>query len=276
VEAAELRARVAAIPWYHCIDLGQGVVTPGVSHSSIPSAALPDFRGRSVLDIGAWDGYYSFLAERGGAARVVALDHYVWKLDWAARQEYWARCAREGVLPDPDREAEFLDRAGLPGRRGFDLARDALESRVEPVVGDFMSMDLEPLGRFDVVLFLGVLYHLTEPFTALRRLRAVTRGLAVIETQAIQVSGHRGEPLLRFLAGDELNRDHTNWAELSEPALRAMCRASGFRRVETRVGPPRRPLLVRALRRVRDVAGAGTERARTRRWRIVVHAHAED
>ena len=180
------------------------------------------------------------------------------------------------MLPDPDREAEFLDRAGLPGRRGFELARDALESRVEPVVGDFMSMDLEPLGRFDVVLFLGVLYHLTEPFTALRRLRAVTRGLAVIETQAIQVSGHRGEPLLRFLAGDELNRDHTNWAELSEPALRAMCRASGFRRVETRVGPPRRPLLVRALRRVRDVAGAGTERARTRRWRIVVHAHAED
>ncbi len=276
MEAAQLRARVTAIPWYHSIDLGQGVVTPGVSRSSIPPAALPDFRGRSVLDIGAWDGYYSFLAERGGASRVVALDHYVWKLDFAARQEYWDCCARDGVLPDPGREAEFLDHAGLPGRRGFDLAREALGSRVEPVVGDFMSMDLEPLGRFDVVLFLGVLYHLTEPFTALRRLRAVTRGLAVIETHAIQVSGHRNEPLLRFLAGDELNRDHTNWAELTEPALHGMCRASGFRRVETRVGPPRPSLPALALRRVRDVAGAATDRARTRGWRIVVHAHAEE
>jgi hypothetical protein len=67
--------------WFHSIDLGQGVVTPGAMKSAALLSEenkhlhLPNFRGKSVLDIGAWDGYYSFLAERGGASRVVALDH---------------------------------------------------------------------------------------------------------------------------------------------------------------------------------------------------------
>src|SRR5215472_4538138 len=126
MDSAELRARVDAVGWYHSIDLGGGVVTPGVSKTQTPRSALPDFRGRSVLDIGAWDGYYSFLAERSGATRVVALDHYMWQLDWPARQAYWDACAAQGVLPDPRRDSDFLQQDALPGRRGFDLAREAL------------------------------------------------------------------------------------------------------------------------------------------------------
>ena len=99
----ELRARADSLAWYHQIDLGQGVTTRGQSKGPFLTAEhMPDLAGRSVLDIGAWDGYYSFLAERLGAARVMALDHYVWGVDIAARQAYWDECADQGVLPDHD------------------------------------------------------------------------------------------------------------------------------------------------------------------------------
>src|SRR5215212_405478 len=90
-EARELYHKVTAIPfWFHSVDLGMGVITPGVkSHErlreELASLRLPDLRGKDVLDIGAWDGFFSFAAERLGAARVVALDHHVWGLDREAK-----------------------------------------------------------------------------------------------------------------------------------------------------------------------------------------------
>src|SRR3954454_18825307 len=102
-EARELHRNVAAIPyWFHSIDLGMGVVTPGFKSSrshrkELASFRLPDLRGKSVLDIGAWDGFYSFAAERLGAARVVALDHHVWGLDWEAKHRYKAECQARGI-----------------------------------------------------------------------------------------------------------------------------------------------------------------------------------
>src|SRR5258706_6059935 len=92
--ASELASRVRAMRWHHRIDLGSGLVTPGLA-DRLPELerTLPEMAGGSVLDVGAWDGYYSFLAERRGAARVVALDHYVWGVDLAARNVYLAECA---------------------------------------------------------------------------------------------------------------------------------------------------------------------------------------
>ena len=84
---AELEQMVeSAGTWWHSIDLGQGVVTPGKKSArflakELHSLQLPDLTGKSVLDIGAFSGFYSFEAERRGAARVVALDHYVWSID---------------------------------------------------------------------------------------------------------------------------------------------------------------------------------------------------
>ncbi len=250
--------RVASVPWHHSIDLGHGVVTPGLSESQLlPDSALPEFEGRSVLDIGAWDGLYSFLAERRGASRVVALDHYVWGVNLTARNAYWQECEAKGTLPDPDRDlTEFWDNS-LPGRRGFEIAREALGSHVEPVLADIMTVDAADIGTFDVVLFLGVLYHLPEPFSALRQVRRLTKDVAVIETAAVDL-GHQGPPpLLAFYAGNELDSDHTNWFAPSEAALHQMCRAAGFTRTETRLGPPRR-------RGWRDRSARG--------YRLVVHA----
>jgi tRNA (mo5U34)-methyltransferase len=277
VDTAELSTRVAALRWHHAIDLGGGVVTPGLAHRfTALEQTLPDMAGRSVLDIGAWDGLYSFLAEQRGAARVVALDHYAWGVDLAARNVYWEECTRAGVMPDHDRDEVDFWRDDLPGRRPFELAREVLRSRVEPVVADFMTADPEQLGRFDVVLHLGVLYHLREPFAALQRLRRVTREVAVVETEGIVVPGHTDEALLRFYPGDELGGDYGNWFATSEVALHGMLRAAGFRTVTTVVGPPggeahgsggAAHVAVAALReRVRP------RREPVGRYRLVVHA----
>ena len=237
----EIEERVRALGWYHSIDLGDGIVTPGQSVTTpLVSGQLPDMTGRSVLDIGAWDGYYSFLAERCGASRVVALDHYAWGVDMPQRQEYWDQCAARGEFPDHSRDEDDFWNADLPGRRGFDLAHEVLNSKVEPVVADFMTTDLDSLGTFDVVLYLGVLYHMQEPLTALERVRRVTREVAVVETEAIDVAGYANTELVRFVAGNQVNADFGNWYLPSIETLRSMCRAAGFGRVDTVAGPPQR------------------------------------
>jgi tRNA (mo5U34)-methyltransferase len=264
----EVQRGADTIDWYHTIDLGDGVVTRGSSQAPvIPDEHLPDLRGKSVLDIGAWDGYYSFRAERSGAERIVALDHYVWCLDWGARQGYWNECRERGELPDPDRDLrDFWLPQEMPGRRGFDFARAVLGSKVEPLVADFMSTDLAALGTFDVVFYFGVLYHMLEPLTALKRVRQVTGEVAVIETLAISVAGYEQESLLSFFPGDEAAADHTNWYAPSEQALIGMCRAAGFRSVDARIGAPPSP--ARARRRQTPPF-----QPRVQPYRAVVHAY---
>ena len=102
------------------MDLGDGLVTNGDSNPNdllSSPGSIPDVRGKSVLDIGAWDGKYSYKAE-AGAAHVVALDHYVWKFNPPARQAYYDECAAKGLLPDPDRiDHDFLLGEVMPGSR---------------------------------------------------------------------------------------------------------------------------------------------------------------
>jgi tRNA (mo5U34)-methyltransferase len=237
MDAEQLRRRVEGIDWYHTMDLGHGVVTPGaVPLDALPEDLLPDFSRRSVLDIGTWDGANAFRAERLGADRVVALDHYAWGVDIWRRHSYWTACAQRGELPDHRRdETDFWD-PSLARKRGFDLAHEALHSSVEPVVGDFMISDLDQLGSFDVVLYLGVLYHMREPLTALERVRRVTNQVAVIETEAVHLRGQGRSSLLGFCPGSELADDFGNWFLPTEAALHSLCRAAGFTGVVTKRG----------------------------------------
>jgi len=207
-------------------------------NNEITVEQLPPFERRSVLDVGAWDGYYSFLAERRGAARVVALDHYSWGVDIPTRDRYWKQCGDAGTLPDHELDTTEFWRADLPGKRGFDLARASLESKVESVVADFSTVDLTTLGTFDVVLYLGVLYHMKEPLASLERVRSVTREVAVIETAAVRAPGDAGHSLVLFHVGSELNRDFGNWYQPNLEALCALVLAAGFSRVEVVQGPP--------------------------------------
>ena len=252
--------------WHHSIDLGDGVVTPGGKtpyhiYDELNRLRLPDMRGKSVIDIGAWDGYYTFHAEHFGATRVVALDHYAWSIDFEkasayTKTQYEARRPIRAFHTLPG----IWDPVGLPGKRGFDLAYRLRSSHAQVVVDDFMTTDLDALGTFDIVLFLGVIYHLEEPLRALRRLRALTAGVAVIETEALLLPGRSDQPLWRFVQGDELNADPSIFWVPTAEGLRAMCLAAGFGTVDIVSGPPRRRSSRRRLKAIY--------------YRAVAHAHA--
>ena len=139
-------------------------------------------------------------------------------------------------------------------------------------------MDLDTLGLFDVVLYLGVLYHMKEPLTCLERLRSVTTQVAVIETEALHIENVDNACFLQFHAGNALQADYGNWYVPTIEALKAMCRAAGFSDVQTVVGPPVGPpvdTLSRKERRLRRDNGLPpTDRlsAPTCTYRAVVHA----
>lgn len=253
-QASHVHERLATVPfWWHSIDLGHGVVTPGYNDADymrrvLDALRLPSLEGQSVLDIGAWDGYFSFEAERRGARPVVALDHYAWSLDYgvAAPELGLADPTPSRVLdsevPEPLRDTPAAWRPDtLPGKRGFDVARELLGSGVEEIVGDFMDMDLDELGSFDLVLYLGVLYHMENPLAALRRVASVTRRLAVIETAAVVVAGAEDHALCEFYESDELQGDVGNWWAPNAKALTGLCRAAGFSSVELLDGHPYGP-----------------------------------
>jgi tRNA (mo5U34)-methyltransferase len=223
--------------WWHSIDLGQGVVTNGYKppktlQAELESLRLPDLTDKSVIDIGAWDGFFSFEAERRGARRVVAIDHFVWSLDLPNHIRYTHECKERGVAPLPYEDTPNWQPDQLPGKRGFDTASRALDSEVESVVGDFMTIDPEPLGTFDVVFFLGVLYHMEDPLASLRRVASLTKGVAIIETHAIVVPGYEHLEICEFYSSNQLNWDVSNWWGPNLKALEGMCRAAGFARVE--------------------------------------------
>jgi tRNA (mo5U34)-methyltransferase len=229
----------------HSLNLGHGVVTPGVRSSlhlreAWDSIGLPDLRGKSVLDIGAWDGWFSFEAERHGAARVVALDRYVWALDWEAKRRYRRECAEKGLAPEPyTQRPELFDYEGLPGKYGFDLAHRIYKSDVEVVVADLMTADLDLLGTFDIVLYLGGLYHMEDPLTALRRVRRLTKELAIVETAGVVVPGREETPLFRFYPPDDkLSGDPSNFWAPNLAGLEGICAAAGFGRIEVAARGP--------------------------------------
>jgi tRNA (mo5U34)-methyltransferase len=261
-EGAALRARVEAVAfWCHSIDLGSGVTTPGIktpAHHAreLAALALPDLRGKTVLDIGAWDGFYSFVAEERGAARVVACDRFAWALDREAKEQYRAGCQARGVPPEAFDRVEGLWRFDdLPGKRGFDLAHAVRRSRVEPLVADYMALSVESVGPFDVVLYLGVLYHMEDPLAALRRVRALTREVAIIETEAVAIGGFERQPIAEFFPPDaKLAGDPTNFWAPTAPCLIGLCDTAGFGRVELLTEPPR------------------PARGRLARYRLVAHA----
>jgi tRNA (mo5U34)-methyltransferase len=274
----ELQARTDELMWFHTIDLGNGVKTKGIGVQSTGAEILPDVKGKTVLDIGAWDGKFSFLAEKGGASAVTALDHYAWGVDFVARGAYWSECIAKGVFPDQSRDETDFWRPELPGRRGFEFAKATLNSAVEPLVTDFATTDLDALGQFDVVLYLGVLYHMKEPLTCLERVRSITKEVAVIETEAVHINGLDHEALMQFHAGSSLQTDFGNWYVPTIEALHQMCKVAGFSDVRTVHGPPealpqkpggRRAKLQRGLDRARGANNSPP----SENYRAIVHAY---
>ena len=181
--------------WHQRWEIFQNVFTPGRNsvEALLENSGVPrDLTGKRVLDVGAFNCCCSFECERRGASEVVALD------------------------------------LQNPAHLGYPVLRDAVaSSRVRFVQGSVYHLDPETLGKFDVILFFGVLYHLRYPLLAIDQLRRVARGKIYIESLVIDhrfIEGGRDSqelssyhpalpavPLWQFYKSNELEGDYSNW-----------------------------------------------------------------
>jgi tRNA (mo5U34)-methyltransferase len=187
------------------MELAPGVTTHGQTDpavATLPRIDLPaDLTGKNVLDIGAWDGFFSFECARRGAGHVLAID--TWE--------------------------------GSPtGRAGFDLAKKTLNA--QQVYGrllDLFHPDLNPdnYGTYDLVLFMGVLYHLRHPLLGLEKAASMVSpgGLLIVESHVDLLNVPY--PAMRFYPGAEVNDDATNWFGPNPACIDAMLKDIGFANV---------------------------------------------
>jgi tRNA (mo5U34)-methyltransferase len=202
--------------WFHNIDL-HGVKTapdhflgdyPAVKFKGFAAAIPKDLRGKTVLDIGCNAGFYSIEMKRRGAARVVGID---------SDERYLAQAR---------------------------YAAEVLGAEIE-----FRNMSVYDVGslgeRFDLVIFMGVLYHLRHPLLALDLLydtvvkdmlifQSMQRGSDVVsplnpdydfwETEIFQQPGF---PQLYFIE-ERYSHDPTNWWIPNRACMEAMLRSAGF------------------------------------------------
>ena len=212
-------------PWFHNIDLGHGIHTapdhflgdyPRFKYGRFADALPADLTGRSVLDIGCNAGFYSVEMKRRGAARVVGIDS----------------------------DERYLDQARLASAA---LGQEGIEFR------NLSVYDVAALGeRFDLVIFMGVLYHLRHPLLALDLIREHVAGdlmlfqtmqqgsteiAPVPEDHPFFVPGTHtppplfdepGYPKLHFIE-QRFAGDWTNWWAPNAAGSAAMLRAAGFR-----------------------------------------------
>jgi tRNA (mo5U34)-methyltransferase len=216
-EAARSFLEAAPFVWYQRFQLAPGVYTPGERdvEQVLAMCGIPDdLTGLSVLDVGTTNGGFCFELERRGARRVVAVD----------------------ILP--------------PEHFGFEELRGFLRSRVEFVQARIYELPALLSERFDIVLFLGVLYHLRHPLLALDSLRSLTAGEALIETEVAdnELGSIARHPVSRFYRFGERAGDSTNWFAPTIACLLDWCASCGFEAELLTAWPAERPqrCLVRA------------------------------
>jgi len=209
---SDVRAMVAAYPrWYHRIQVRPGLITPGINDSprNLEMLELPaDCSGMRVLDIGARDGFFSFELERRGAD-VLAVDY-------------------------------------MPAEQtGFPIAAKLLGSRVVFRQANLYNLSAAELGTFDLVLFLGLLYHLPDPIRALRIVRSLCTSRMYLETLVIddvlslpdgsQTSLAQMDPrfatlpIMQFFPGASCGGDPTNYWGPNVRCVEAMLAETEFR-----------------------------------------------
>lgn len=204
VSPSEIRELVDSVRhWHHVMRFPHGIVSPGAydPQELFGFLELPDLRGKRVLDVGTRDGFFAFECERRGA-EVVALDYADMDLT------------------------------------GFGVAKRIYGSQIEYVQANVYDLSPDQLGTFDVVLFLGVLYHLRHPLLALDRLRGLCRELLIVESLVCDARVFTGfetglplaelaprlvdVPIAQFLSVGRFHSDPTNKWVPSTACLRAL------------------------------------------------------
>jgi tRNA (mo5U34)-methyltransferase len=208
------------IDWYHTLDLGEGIITPGfVDHRvQLPLYGLPEsLEGKRCLDVATFDGFWAFEMERRGAAEVVGIDVYSladcdYPLNW--REEY--------LRARPNEIKGF----------GFAYAKRALDSKVTRKVLSVYELSPEVIGTFDFVFMSDLLLHLREPLRALEAVRSVSRGEVIIaDAYDVELEESGIVNSVRFLLGLD---DYSGcfWWNFTSSALEVMIRVARFEEVE--------------------------------------------
>jgi tRNA (mo5U34)-methyltransferase len=192
------------IKWFHTMRL-PGVDTQGFTDPeplfTLLKKLLPDLTGKNILDVGAWDGYFSFKVEELGAAKVLATDHYCWSGD------------------------------GWGTNEGFRIAHALLESKVESLDIDVQNISPETVGRWDIVLFLGVLYHRPDFYDAFKNVAAVADQYLAVDT-VLEAGIDQSIPLVRIYPPASFANDATSKFVPNVLAVQEMYLAAGFRLIE--------------------------------------------
>ena len=197
--------------WYHRIEVRPGIITPGINDSPLNLQLLDlpaDCSGMRALDIGARDGFFSFELERRGAD-VLAVDY-------------------------------------MPAERtGFPIAAQLLGSRVVFRQANLYNLTPAEIGTFDLVLFLGLLYHLPDPIRAMRIVRSLCKWRMYLETLVIDEGMLMPDgsllkvaridarldaiPLMQFFPGAAFNEDPTNYWGPNVRCVETMLAETEFR-----------------------------------------------
>lgn len=209
--------KVADVGWYHSIEFPDGVVTPGIfdHRPLLPHYGLPDsLVGKRALDVATFDGFWAFALERRGA-EVTAIDiERVSQVD----------------LPEPVQQQRRMEDVDLPAAPGFELARQALNSRVTRIRRSVYDLDPSELGTFDLIHVADLLLHLRSPIAALTAIRSVACGeLLLSDVFSPELSRPGGGQLVQYVGGWE----NVVWWLPSLDALAQMIVDAGFRNVRT-------------------------------------------
>ena len=215
--ASTLAEKVAAVPWYHTIELPGGVVTPGthdhrhlVRHLGLPT----DLTGMRCLDVATFDGFWAFELERRGG-EVVAVD----------------LPSTDGLdLPTGVHQILVAEHLVAPFGAGFAVASAALGSRVTREARSVYDLSPDDLGRFDLVFVGDLLLHLRRPLDALRAIRSVTGGTLILADRYVpELTGLPGR-----LIGYEGGWHGIEWWRPSLDALAQMVVDAGFDHLDVR------------------------------------------
>lgn len=202
LDSNEIRKQIEQIKWFHTIDLGNGILTNGADDSvnKLKTIKMKELvPGKSILDIGAWDGFFSFEAERLGASKVIAVDPFMWNgLSWGSK-------------------------------KGFTLAQQILNSKVQDLNLNDIS-EIKTLDPCDIVLFLGVFYHLKDPFTLLEKIAKITNEMLILETELDMRSNEF--PMMSFNYNREVFADYTNYWFPNQKGVEALLKTVGFKKVK--------------------------------------------
>jgi tRNA (mo5U34)-methyltransferase len=188
------------IEWFHSIELGDGIVTHGVKslidlEGEFASLQLdrPQLDGRTVLDVGTADGWNALRCEKLGAS-VTAVDAI--------------------------------------HREGLRYVRGRLTPRFRFVQMDISGPSFLELGQFDVVLYLGVIYHTPYSYEQLVRVSGRCKDTLLLESAYLNLPGSEHEPTLTFNFDGHITRDLSSPVFPSVTWIRQSLSRIGFRQVE--------------------------------------------